>query len=258
MRIKLFLILLFLSTNIYCYQISNKNLPRVDFGVTDYLFAPAYFKARSNLAFNFDQGDLQPKLIFSVEANLSKLFNPLAEVTFEFSSKVVSDFIIKNRFQIIRYFHVYLGCFFQNYSNYDVVEHNLYTTAEVRIPVKNFFLFRLNGGVNFKFIDYDTTNFGSKRFTDYNIAIFPIIELGVFFFVTKYYGLGVKFSNLIEDKPQAFGSLGVELEQDFNISRDYSVHFDVGVSFAGSGAVAGFPNRVWFAIGGSYIYWFNK
>ena len=247
------------SFNANAYQTSIVEGGRVEFGVNEYIFAPAYISVGSRLTFDFNLGiNTTPKLALDVEADISKLLNPKLQLTFEFNQRIISDFSFKNKFQIIKYCYGYIGYIFRNYSDYKVAEHNFYTIATLRLPVKNIFLFELDNGIAFKVMDFDTRDLLSTYYIDYNLNFFPLVQLGFHFFINHHYNIGFKVGNMMQDEPITLGSLAFELVQEMNVSREFNINFDMGVGFAGSGAVAGFPNRFWFAIGGSYVHWFSK
>jgi hypothetical protein len=232
----------------------------VDFGISPYLFAPSSFSVTSTVTFATNIG-ISSGIYYTnyLRVNLSRIISPEIKISFFSDERILDRFSIRNNFSVCKFFSASQGYTFWNYSKYKIVEHNLFTTLHLQLPVKNILTFIIGGGGNIKIIDYNIEKINKSK-NDYSIHLAPILKLEALFYPTNFYNVGLKLSNVFDDDLISIGNFQLELMNYFFPQRKkiWSIEVNTGIGFAGSGSLAGYPNQFWIAIGGTYEHFFKN
>ena len=232
----------------------------IDFGASPYLFAPTSFSATSTVTFNTNIGISNGILLTNyLRVKLSKIIAPEIKIALISDNRILDRFSIRNNFFLCKFFSACQGYTLWNYNKYKIIEHNLFTSFQIQLPVKKVLLFVLGGGGNIKIIDYNIEKI-NKSNNDYSIRLAPILKLETHFYPTNFYNIGIKLSNVFDDDLISIGNFQLELMNYFFPQRKkiWSIEVDAGIGFTGSGALAGYPNQFWIAIGGTYEHFFKN
>lgn len=249
---KLFILLMiFFNTSIFA--------TKFDLGISSFLWAPSSFSITSTTCFKNNTSTLSGILFTNyLKFKLSKIIMPEIKLAFFSDERILERFSIRNYFSFCKFFSAYQGYTLWNYNKYKIIEHNLFTSFQIQIPVKDFFLFVCGGGGNIKIIDYDIDKINISQ-NDYGIRLAPILKLETHFYPTNFYNVGLKLSNVFDDDLISIGNFQIELINYFFPQRKktWNIEVDAGIGFTGSGALAGYPNQFWLTIGGTYEHFFT-
>lgn len=227
----------------------------LDLGISAYLWAPTSFSVTSTATLKANLG-VSNGVLFTNYARikLSKLIAPEIKIAFFSDKRILDRFSIRNNFYIHKYFSACQGYTLWNYSNYKVIEHNLFTSIQLQVPIKDFFLLIIGGGGNMKFIDYNI----EEANQDMALRLAPIIKLETYFNPIRFYNFGFKISNLFDDDLNSISNFQIEmLNRIFpNRQKNWNLEINAGLGFVGSGALAGYPNQFWISFGGTYEHFF--
>ena len=249
-KYKVIILFIFIGTNIFSKEL--------DIGISAYLWSPTSFSVTSTVTLKTNIGISNGILITNyARVKLSKLIAPEIKIAFFSDERIIDRFSIRNNFFIHKFFSACQGYTLWNYSNYKIMEHNLFSTFQLQVPVKDFFLFIIGGGGNIKFIDYniEETNTSNK---DTALRMAPIIKLETYFTPIRFYNFGFKISNLFDNDLNSASNFQIEMINRILPSRqkNWNLEINAGIGFVGSGALAGYPNQFWIAFGGTYEHFF--
>lgn len=230
----------------------------LELGISPYLWAPTSFSITSTTTLKANIGISQGILFTNyAKIKLSKILAPEIKIAFFTDERIIDRFSIRNNFFIHTFFSACQGYTIWNYSKYKVIEHNLFTTFQIQIPIKDFFLLIIGGGGNMKFIDYNIENNHSNE--DITLHMAPIMKLETYFKPIRFYNFGFKISNLFDDDLNSISHFQIEMLNRLfpNRQKNWNLEINAGIGFVGSGALAGYPNQFWIAFGGTYEHFFS-
>lgn len=230
----------------------------LELGISPYLWAPTSFSITSTTTLKTNIGISQGILFTNyARIKLSRILAPEIKIAFFTDERIIDRFSIRNNFFIHKFFSACQGYTIWNYSKYKVVEHNLFTTFQVQVPIKNVSLLIIGCGGNMKFIDYNIENTSPSN-EDIVLHLAPIMKLETYFTPIRFYNFGFKISNLFDDDLNSISYFQIELLNRIfpNRQRNWNLEINAGIGFVGSGALAGYPNQFWIAFGGTYEHFF--
>lgn len=242
------ILILFFSENLF-----SKGL---DLGLSPYLFSPSSISVTSTITFNTNIGVANGILFTNyIKAKLSKIIVPEIKIAFFSDERIIDRFSIRNNFFLCKFFSASQGYTIWNYSKYEIIEHNLFSTFQLQIPIKKLLTFIIGGGGNIKIIDYNISEINALN-KNITLRMAPIMKLEAIFSPIKFYNFAFRASNLFDNDLNSAGNFQLELLNRIFPSkkRNWNLEINAGIGFVGSGALAGHPNQFWISFGGTYEY----
>ncbi len=249
-KYKIIILFIFIGVNAFSKQL--------ELGISPYLWAPTSFSVTSTVTLKTNIGISDGILLTNyARIKLSKIIAPEIKIAFFNDERIIDRFSIRNNFFIHKFFSACQGYTIWNYSKYKVMEHNLFSTFQVQVPVKDFFTLIIGGGGNIKFIDYNIEEIDTSN-KDIALRMAPIMKLETYFTPIRVYNFGFKISNLFDNDLNSISNFQIEmLNRIFpNRQKNWNLEINAGIGFVGSGALAGYPNQFWIAFGGTYEHLF--
>jgi hypothetical protein len=257
------LFVIFHISNIYSEELKNpfwqngvthKPIP----GINPFILTEPQFIADFSVPIDYADGIYFGAYYqLDTEFRLSRIFNFYSTLKLGINVPVLNSASVSWIMYPIPYLKTGINYKVRNFSQYQIIEHNLSFIIEGLFDFKRmprWFDFDFLSGFNIRFIDMDLRNFNVKYRSDWFLEMFILFRLKFMFHPLFLYSVGFSFGNYDVYVAYAANYWQFELYNYFHIIKGLSIFCNAGFSLSGSFPFAGFINRGWGELGVRYAF----